>query len=103
MAINSSFLSRINAMRLGKPDRLPTWTVKDCFSHLIGIEARLLECPSPELEIKELRHVRNSQGLVNEIDVVSRRHKSNNELIEEFLEVTSKRRCKDRRFCCTQC
>jgi len=69
----------------------PTWTVKDCFSHLIGIEARLLECPSPELEIKELRHVRNSQGLVNEIDVVSRRHKSNNELIEEFLEVTRKR------------
>ena len=47
----------------------PGWSVKDCVSHLIGIEHRLLGRPVPDHAPKNTTHVNNDLGLRNEIDV----------------------------------
>ena len=69
----------------------PGWSVKDCVSHLIGIEHRLLGRPVPEHVPKNTKHVNNDLGLRNEIDVDLRRSCSINTILDEFREVTSER------------
>ena len=69
----------------------PTWTVKDCMSHLIGIEHRLLGREVPDLSLQETSHIRNDFGLQTEIDVVSRRTMIPAEVLEEFTEVNLER------------
>ena len=70
----------------------PGWSVKDCISHLIGIEHRLLDRPVPEHDPKNTKHVNNDLGLRNEIDVDLRRSCSINTILDEFREVTSERK-----------
>ena len=74
-----------------KQTNCPTWTVKDCLSHLIGVESRLLGLPVPEIEIEKLEHVKNSQGLDNELDIMSRRSKPPRDIVREFVAVTGLR------------
>ena len=69
----------------------PTWTVKDCISHLIGIEHRLLGREVPDLPLQETSHIRNDFGLQTEIDVVSRRAMIPEEVLEEFTAVNLER------------
>ena len=69
----------------------PTWTVKDCLSHLTGIEHRLLGREVAELSLQETSHIRNDFGLQTEIDVVSRRAMTPAEVLEEFTEVNLER------------
>ena len=69
----------------------PTWTVKDCLSHLTGIEHRLLGREVAELSLQETGHIRNDLGLQTEIDVVSRRAMTPAEVLEEFTEVNLER------------
>ena len=69
----------------------PTWTVKDCLSHLVGIEYRLLGRKVPDLSLEETSHIRNDFGLQTEIDVVSRRAMTPAEVLEEFTEVNLER------------
>ena len=69
----------------------PGWSVKDCVSHLIGIEHRLLGRPVPDHAPKNTTHVNNDLGLRNEIDVDLRRSFSINTILGEFREVTSER------------
>ena len=75
------------------PSDCPGWTVKDCFSHLIGIESRLLGRQISEftLESEDLLYVRNDLGIKNQIDVVLRRSVSSENLIKEYMSVTSAR------------
>ena len=75
------------------PSDCPGWTVKDCFSHLIGIESRLLGRQISEftLESEDLLYVRNELGMKNQIDVVLRRSVSYENLIKEYMSVTSAR------------
>lgn len=75
------------------PSDCPGWTVKDCFSHLIGIESRLLGRQISEftLESEDLLYVRNELGMKNQIDVVLRRSVSSENLIKEYMSVTSAR------------
>jgi uncharacterized protein (TIGR03083 family) len=69
----------------------PTWTVKDCIAHLIGIEHRLLGRDVPNVDLRDTSHLRNDQGFKNEVDVVSRRSNTVEELIQEFRNVNSER------------
>ena len=69
----------------------PTWTVKDCIAHLVGIEHRILGREVPDMPLDEMCHIRNEQGAKNEIDVVSRRAMTPAEVLEEFSEVNSER------------
>jgi len=70
----------------------PGWSVKDCISHLIGIEHRLLGRPVSDHVPKNTKHVNNDQGLKNEIDVDLRRSRSINTILDEFKEVTTERK-----------
>ncbi|TDC67797.1 maleylpyruvate isomerase family mycothiol-dependent enzyme [Actinomadura sp. GC306] len=45
-----------------RPTECPGWTVKDQFSHLVGIELELLGEPGPELDVPEFEHIRNEFG-----------------------------------------
>ena len=69
----------------------PGWSVKDCFSHLIGIEHRLLGRPVGCTDLEESAHVKNELGRRNEIDILLRRKVSSESLVEEFNEVNSER------------
>ena len=69
----------------------PTWTVKDCIAHLIGIEHRLLGRDVPNVDLRDTSHLRNDQGFKNEVDVVSRRSNTVEELMQEFRNVNSER------------
>ena len=87
----SYFCCELNPGDWGQPTNCPNWTVKDCLSHLIGIESRLMGDAAPEIEIGDLEHVKNSQGFSNEVDVISRRFRSSDILLEEFANVTTRR------------
>jgi uncharacterized protein (TIGR03083 family) len=69
----------------------PTWTVKDCISHLVGIEHRLLGRDVPNVDLQDTNHLRNDQGFKNEVDVVLRRSNTVEELIQEFRNVNAER------------
>ena len=69
----------------------PGWSVKDCFSHLIGIEHRLLGRPVGCTDLEGSTHVKNELGRRNEIDVLLRRKISSESLMDEFNEVNSER------------
>ena len=85
------FCNKLTPTDWKKQTNCPTWTVKDCLSHLVGIESRLLGYSVPKIEINESDHVNNSQGLTNEIDVVSRRSNSPEDIVNEFMSVTAMR------------
>ena len=73
------------------PTECPNWTVRDCLAHLIGVEHRLLGRGVPSVLLSDTSHVRNEQGLKNEIDVVSRRSETIEQILEEFRCVNSER------------
>ena len=69
----------------------PTWTVKDCIAHLVGIEHRILGRKVLDIPLSKMSHIKNEQGAKNELDVVSRRAMTPAELLGEFAEVNSER------------
>jgi uncharacterized protein (TIGR03083 family) len=69
----------------------PGWTVRDVYSHVIGLEAGLLgRDPAPPPEAYG-EHVRNDMGKGNEADVLARRGRSGPEIVAELAEVTAAR------------
>lgn len=76
------------------PSPLPSWTVQDVTSHIIGTESFLLgeKPPHVDIDIKALPHVHNPIGELNERWVQELRPKSPAEMLELFREVTGKRR-----------
>ena len=69
----------------------PGWTVKDQFSHLVGIERLLLgDTPPPPLTDVPA-HVANSFGEMNEAWVEARRLVPGTEVLAEFVDVTQRR------------
>lgn len=69
----------------------PGWTVKDQLSHICGIESFLLGQEQPALIDPRPSHVRNDIGAVNEAAIEKRRALSPEEILAEFLEVTTAR------------
>jgi uncharacterized protein (TIGR03083 family) len=74
-----------------RPTGCPGWTVRDQYSHVIGLEAGLLgRVPAPPLE-EYGAHVCNDLGQSNEAEVVLRRSRSGPEVVAELEEVISAR------------
>jgi uncharacterized protein (TIGR03083 family) len=74
-----------------RPTECPGWTVRDVYSHVIGLEAALLgRRPAPALETFG-DHVRNDMGRSNEAEVLARRGRTGPEVVAELQEVTSAR------------
>ena len=44
----------------------PTWTVKDCIAHLVGIEHRILGRKVLDIPLSKMSHIKNEQGAKNE-------------------------------------
>jgi uncharacterized protein (TIGR03083 family) len=74
-----------------RPTECPGWSVRDVYSHVIGLEAGLLgRAPPPALDSVG-DHVRNDVGRSNEAEVLARRGRSGPEVVAELQEVTSAR------------
>ena len=68
----------------------PGWTIRDCFSHVIGTELMLLGRGEPALE-GDAPHVRNDIGRFNEGGIAARRDRSGTGVLAEFRSVTGER------------
>jgi len=69
----------------------PGWTVRDVFSHLVGIERTLLGDPEPPALEVVPPHVRNPLGARNEAWVASRRALPGAAVVAEFAAVATRR------------
>jgi uncharacterized protein (TIGR03083 family) len=74
-----------------RPTACPGWSVKDQFSHLIGIERMLLGETAPEWTGPLGDHVRNDFAVANEPWVAVRRSSAGPVVRDEFIEVTGRR------------
>lgn len=69
----------------------PGWTVKDQFSHLVGIERMLLGDPAPPVLTEVPAHVTNPFGELNEAWVEAMRPLTGAEVLAEFIDTTRRR------------
>ncbi len=69
----------------------PGWTVKDNLSHLCGIEAMLLGLETPPPLDPSPEHVRNPFGALNEAQIIERRPRAPEEIVQEFRKLTAER------------
>lgn len=74
-----------------RPTECPGWTVKDQFSHVVGIEGWLEGEPPPEVDTSGLAHVKNEQGAFIERFVEERRGQSGPAIVQELQDVLAKR------------
>ncbi len=65
----------------------PGWSVKDQFSHVVGIESWLDGSEPPSLELPELSHVNNEQGAFVELFVHERRSREGADVVGELEDV----------------
>ena len=70
----------------------PGWSVQDQMSHIAALESKLAGGPALDHTPPESSNVKNPQGATNEADVDYRRSWSGSEVLQEFNEVTAKRR-----------
>lgn len=77
-----------------QPTSLPGWNVHDVVAHMIGTESMLQGVGTPEadIDVSELKHVRNDIGVVNERWVRKLRALDHGQLLETFRTTTGKRR-----------
>lgn len=73
------------------PTGCPGWTVKDNFSHVVGLEAVLAGDPEPDHEVPDLPHVRDEVGRYMERHVDARRYNPIADLLIEARDVFSRR------------
>lgn len=75
-----------------RPTDLPGWSVRDNYSHVIGIERTLLGEPAPEVPVDHLPHVGDDPfKAVIETWVEARRATPGPEVLAELREVTARR------------
>ncbi|GAB3014862.1 hypothetical protein MBOU_12310 [Mycobacterium bourgelatii] len=76
------------------PSPLPGWDVKALVSHIIGTESFLagIAPPQPDIDVKELPHVRNDIGALNECWVRALAAEPGAAVLEKFRELTKSRR-----------
>lgn len=74
-----------------RPSECPTWSVKDNLAHINGIEAMLLGRDRSGPIEPQPDHVKNALGALNESDVVERRDRDPNKLVDEYRELVAER------------
>jgi len=87
-------LSQMSDADWEKPSPLPGWAVRDVVAHIVGTEAMLAGEPTPQADadIRELEHVRNDIGAMNEAWVRELRPLSGAEMLARFRDITAQRR-----------
>lgn len=73
------------------PTDLPGWSVKDCYSHVIGFERMLQGEPLPEVDLGHLEHLSAPSSAVTEPPVELRRPRPPAEVLTEFRQITDDR------------
>lgn len=74
-----------------RPTECPGWTVKDQYSHLIGVERALLGDPEPQVSVPEFDHVRSDFGRSLEVAVHARRSVPGPEVAAELAGTLDRR------------
>lgn len=74
-----------------RPTACPGWSVRDVYSHVIGLEATLLGRPPAAALETYGPHVRNDVGRGNEAEVLLRRGRSGPEIVAELEAVCAAR------------
>ncbi|MEU8344050.1 maleylpyruvate isomerase family mycothiol-dependent enzyme [Spirillospora sp. NPDC048832] len=74
-----------------RPTDCPGWTVKDQFSHMVGVELSLLGEPAPEIEVPEFEHVHGDFARVLEAQVHVRRPVPGPAVAEELADALDRR------------
>ena len=71
----------------------PGWSVQDCLAHICAVESKWLgrRLPPPMPLESRPEHVRNELGAINEAAIDMRRSRAPEEVLSEFLEVTTAR------------
>jgi uncharacterized protein (TIGR03083 family) len=70
---------------------LPGWSVKDCYSHVVGTERTMRGEPSPEVDLGGLDHLTAPSSMMTEPPVAARRDTPPAEVLDEFRAVTAQR------------
>ena len=86
-----SVVVELEANEWAFPTDCPGWTVKDCVSHLVGIEHRLLGRGVVQPRAVDFSVAKNPQGRNNQVDVDSRKDKKISVLIDELDDVVRAR------------
>lgn len=73
------------------PTDLPSWSVQDNLSHLIGTERMLQGLPRTEHLATDTSHTKNSFGEINENEVDARRALSGAEVLAEWNDLIEQR------------
>jgi len=74
-----------------RPTDCPGWSVKDQLAHICAVESVLLgRPPAPEVPI-DAPYVRNEMGQVHERELICRRGRSPEQLLDEYRDVTAER------------
>jgi uncharacterized protein (TIGR03083 family) len=74
-----------------RPTDLPGWSVRDCYSHVVGVERTLLGEPAPEVAVEHLDHVDDPMSALIETWVEARRHLPGPDVLAELAEVAARR------------
>jgi uncharacterized protein (TIGR03083 family) len=70
---------------------LPGWTVKDCYSHIVGTELSLQGHPLPEVDLSQFDHLTAPSAVVTEPPVAVRRPVPGADVLAELREVSGER------------
>ncbi|MCC5953674.1 MAG: maleylpyruvate isomerase family mycothiol-dependent enzyme [Acidimicrobiia bacterium] len=73
------------------PSELAGWSVKDCISHMVGVESALLGEPVPDVSVDHLDHVTTDFAAMIEKPVEARRARPAGEVVDEFGTATRRR------------
>jgi uncharacterized protein (TIGR03083 family) len=70
---------------------LPGWSVKDCYSHVIGVERTVRGEPLPEVDLSGLTHLTAVSAAVTEPPIELRRSRTGAEVLAELEQITTER------------
>lgn len=87
----SDLASDFTADEWEAPTDLPGWSVKDCYSHVIGTEEMVRGEPAPEVDLSGLDHLTAPSSMFTEPPVALRRPRTGPEVLEEFRGITASR------------
>lgn len=74
-----------------RPTACPGWTVKDVYSHVVGVEALLSGAPTPEVTVPAYDHLTRPAQQVTEPMVEARRGTPGPDVVEELGHVFQER------------
>jgi uncharacterized protein (TIGR03083 family) len=73
------------------PAALPGWSVKDCLSHIAGVESSLLGEPMPAVDVSHLAHIVDPFQEITEAPVEFRRSWTGQQVLDDFRTITARR------------